>query len=105
MDTRTEAQARADALHAALTAMAEADGLQDTRAWEAVHDAYEAATGFCYADIRDPRTYESAEAWRHWLARDWHDAEEVGRLLERGHRLVSEEGHPDRASRPATEGA
>lgn len=88
----------ADCLWNALAALAADEALQDTPVWEQVHNAYEAATGFCFSDVRDPRTYATPQGWRDGLVRDWDDAEEAGRLLEQGYRLTMERGHPDRAS-------
>ncbi|USN16536.1 hypothetical protein POLEWNIK_00100 [Brevundimonas phage vB_BpoS-Polewnik] len=61
---------RADALHAALTSLAhvahdETHYIADRRlttAWETLHDAYEDLTGYCYADVRDRRSYASDAA-------------------------------------------
>lgn len=86
--------AKAYALWTALEALCadESLGLQETLAFEQLHDAYEDLTGFCFADARDPRSYETPEAWREGLRRDWCADEdqkrEAGRLLEQGYRIT-----------------
>ena len=67
---------RADALHNALSAIAnvahdETHYIADPRlttAWETLHDAYEDLTGYCYADMRDRRSYTSDAAYAAALA-------------------------------------